>query len=199
MKTEKQLAQILTVAGLLHMSAIVAADTCVPIVDGPTICAKRFDINTGAPLTDPEHGVHFLVTPTNPGSPDIELRVGDVRFQLWSHVAGQTTNPGNIGTITVNQTTGYDYELKLRNPSGSAGAASVGSIVLTPPGSHLTRIVDQSYIFGALEDELTLENAALNSYADLVIGAVAGTITVPGPAAITVTSEVSSTGSIVVL
>lgn len=113
------------------------------------------------PLSDPVLDTDWEVDySSNPGSPNVLLKVGDVRFQVWSHVHDHSTIPADIGTITVNQATGYDYELKLRNPSGSAGAASVGSIVLTPPGSYLTRIVGESYISGALEDELTLDSAA---------------------------------------
>lgn len=90
-------------------------------------------------------------------APDVELKTGDTGWVMYSEVISSGV-AANIGALTT--TDSDNYGVKIAKGT-AAGAANVGSMVLSPDGaSYSSSILSGSKISGDLTGNLTLQKSS---------------------------------------
>ncbi len=145
--------------------AALAAGTSLGFSASPASAGGKTCVQDGADTTkvcvewslvaDPDEITDFTVNFADASNPDIELITGNLGWIVSSEVVS-SGNPANIGDLSLApDDLADDFEVKIANGSG-AGAADVGSIILTATSFTGYSLLEGGSISGDLTGDLTL-------------------------------------------
>jgi len=150
-----------------------------------------------APIEDQDFEVDYACQGCS-DDPAVELSTGDTGWVVYSEVIS-TGAAANIGALTT--TDSDNYVVKIAK-GANAGAANVGSMVLTPDGAEYSSSIDSgSRISGDLTGNMTVQKSSGGSGGSVsfsVGGDVDGDMTIPIVSDLTIGGDLTSTGSITV-
>jgi hypothetical protein len=102
---------------------------------------------------NPVEGTHFTTDFSDEANPNVELKTGNV---TWNVRSQNGSNPGSIGAVSINPVSSTaDFGLTIKNGS-NPGAANVGSIVLSHTGWTGNSSISGGEITGNLTGNLTV-------------------------------------------
>jgi len=102
--------------------------------------------------SNPIHGTHYHVDFSDASNPDLVLDTAE-NWTVYAELVSNG-NLANLGDVTTPDSN--DYSVKISR-SGGAGAATIGSIVLTPGGDHYAQILSGSSMTGNLTGDLIVQ------------------------------------------